>query len=115
MDSIRTAEVIEARQAEAGGPGCVKPLTAAEFDEIRRLAYEKFGLDLRPGKEELVSSRLGRKIRESHCSSFREYYRHVLEDSTGEALIGMIDALATNHTGFLREPAHFECLTEHVC
>jgi chemotaxis protein methyltransferase CheR len=92
----------------------VDPLTPAEFQEIRRLAYEKFGLDLRQGKEELVSARLGRKIRESNCRSFREYYRHVLDDSTGEALIGMIDALATNHTGFLREPAHFDFLRDKV-
>jgi chemotaxis protein methyltransferase CheR len=106
--------MIETGQGEREAPGSVKPLTASEFQEIRRLAYDKFGLDLRRGKEELVSARLGRKIRESHCRSFREYYRLVLEDSTGEALIGMIDALATNHTGFLREPAHFEFLKEHV-
>jgi chemotaxis protein methyltransferase CheR len=92
----------------------VKPLTPAEFQEIRQLAYQKFGLDLHQGKEELVSARLVRKIRESRCHSFREYYRHVLEDSTGEALIGMIDALATNHTGFLREPAHFDFLREKI-
>jgi chemotaxis protein methyltransferase CheR len=92
----------------------VQPLAAAEFEEIRRLAHQKFGLNLHKGKEELVAARLARKIRECRCRSFREYYRHVLEDSTGEALIGMIDALATNHTGFLREPAHFEFLREHV-
>jgi chemotaxis protein methyltransferase CheR len=106
--------MIETRQGEPQGSGLIRPLTAAEFEEIRRLAYEKFGLDLRQGKEELVSARLGRKIRESHCRSFREYYRHVLDDATGEALIGMIDALATNHTSFLREPAHFEFLKERV-
>ena len=92
----------------------VQPLTEAEFDEIRRLAYSKFGLDLRKGKEELVAARLGRKIRESRCRTFRDYCRHVLEDRTGEALIGMIDALATNHTSFLREPAHFDFLRGHV-
>src|SRR5215468_7412655 len=92
----------------------VQPLTPAEFEEIRRLAYEKFGLDLRQGKEELVSARLGRKIREANCRSFREYYRHVLDDSTGEALIGMIDALTTNHTGFLRESAHFDFLRDKI-
>ena len=36
----------------------VRPLAAQEFDEIRRLAYRAFGLDLKPGKEELVSARL---------------------------------------------------------
>ncbi len=92
----------------------VRPLSPAEFEEIRRLAYEKFGLDLRNGKEDLVSARLGRKIKQAGCRSFRDYYRHVLEDRTGEALIGMIDALATNHTGFLREPLHFDFLRQQV-
>ena len=104
----------EARLDVPAAPEPVQPLTPAEFQEIRRLAYEKFGLDLRQGKEELVSARLGRKIRESKCRSFRQYYRHVLEDATGEALIGMIDALATNHTGFLREPAHFDFLRDNI-
>ena len=33
---------------------------ASEFAKIRRLAYEKFGLDLKHGKEELVAARLRR-------------------------------------------------------
>jgi chemotaxis protein methyltransferase CheR len=47
-------------------------------------------------------------------NSFREYYRHVLDDASGEALIGLIDALTTNHTSFLREPAHFDFLRETI-
>ena len=50
----------------------VRPLTAREFEQFRRLAYEKFGLDLRNGKETLVSARLGKKIRELHFQSFQE-------------------------------------------
>src|ERR1051325_4841262 len=114
MAFTRTGTMTEAGQNGQIALEPVQPLTAPEFEEIRRLAYEKFGLDLRQGKEELVSARLGRKIREANCRSFREYHRHVLDDSTGEALIGMIDALATNHTGFLREPAHFEFLREKI-
>ena len=34
-----------------------------EFDQIRRLAHQFFGLDLKPGKEELVSARLGKLVR----------------------------------------------------
>src|SRR5438045_25656 len=104
----------DTRKAGAVALELVEPPTAKEFQEIRNLAYEKFGLDLRQGKEELVAARLGRKMREANCRSFREYYRHVREDATGEALIGMIDALATNHTGFLREPAHFDFLREKI-
>jgi len=85
-----------------------------EFEAIRRLAYEKFGLDLRRGKEELVTARLGKRMREGGFGSFEKYYQHVVSDPSGEALIGMIDALATNHTSFLREAAHFEFLRENV-
>jgi chemotaxis protein methyltransferase CheR len=87
-----------------------RPLTAGEFAKIRRLAYDTFGLDLRAGKETLVSARLGKKMRESGCRSFEEYYRHVVGDSSGEALVSLIDALTTNHTSFFREPAHFDFL-----
>ena len=86
------------------------PLQPREFDKIRRLAYDTFGLDLRTGKESLVSARLGKQIRQSGFRSFDEYYRHVVADKTGESLIHLIDALATNHTSFFREPAHFDFL-----
>lgn len=92
----------------------VRPLTAREFEQFRRLAYEQFGLDLRNGKEELVSARLGKKLRQLHFHSYQEYYRHVLEDRSGEALAALIDALTTNHTSFYREPAHFAFLRESI-
>ena len=94
--------------------GEVRPLTAGEFEQFRRLAYEKFGLDLRNGKEPLVAARLGKKMRELHLQSYREYYRHVVEDRTGEALTALIDALTTNHTSFFRAPAHFEFLRRTI-
>ncbi len=89
-------------------------LQPGEFAEIKRLAYEKFGLDLRSGKEELVSARLGKVIRKGGFRSFTEYYRHVVGDPSGEALVQLIDALTTNFTSFLREPAHFEFLRETI-
>jgi chemotaxis protein methyltransferase CheR len=91
-----------------------EPLSAGEFESIRRMALEKFGLDLRNGKEQLVSARLGKPMREGNFRSFRDYCRHVLEDRSGEALTAMIDALTTNHTSFLREPAHFDFLRVEV-
>lgn len=82
----------------------LRPPGPAEFDEIRKLAHSAFGLDLKSGKEEMVAARLRRLLREGRFRSYREYCRHVVEDATGQALAAMIDALATNHTAFLREP-----------
>jgi len=90
--------------------GAALKLTAEEFRQISDLAYQRFGLDLKRGKEALVAARLGKKLRKLGFETFAEYHRHVLADSTGEALIELIDALTTNHTSFLRERAHFEFL-----
>ncbi|MBV9508289.1 MAG: protein-glutamate O-methyltransferase CheR [Acidobacteriia bacterium] len=92
----------------------VRPPGPREFEQIRQLAYRTFGLDLKPGKEELVSARLERLLRGGGFGSYNDYYRHVLADSTGESLMSLIDALTTNHTSFLREPDHFDFLRERV-
>src|ERR1700736_238675 len=101
-------ETISSGNVSSEGPGL--KLTATEFRQISDLAHQRFGLDLKRGKEALVAARLGKKLRTLGFSTFAEYHRHVLADSTGDALIELIDALTTNHTSFLRERAHFEFL-----
>jgi chemotaxis protein methyltransferase CheR len=86
----------------------IRALTAKEYEQIRRLAYQQFGLNLQENKQQLVAARLTKQIRALGLRSFEEYYRHVTEDRTGKSLEAMIDALTTNHTSFFREPAHFD-------
>jgi chemotaxis protein methyltransferase CheR len=89
-------------------------LRATEFAAISALAREEFGLELGKGKEQLVAARLGKLMRKLGFSAFPDYYRHVLSDHTGNALVELIDALTTNHTSFFREPTHFDFLVEKV-
>jgi chemotaxis protein methyltransferase CheR len=96
------------------GTGDFRALTVREFDQFRKLAYDMAGIDLQPGKEQLVSSRLSKKLRELKLGSYEEYYRYVTEDRSGDALVGMIDVLTTNHTSFFRESAHFEFLRKSI-
>ncbi len=89
-------------------------LSEKEFQQIRELAHARFGLDLRDGKQQLVAARLGKKIRQGGFATFAAYYRHVTADASGQSLVELIDALATNHTSFLREQAHFDLLAKNV-
>ncbi len=101
----------------SGGPSdleALRPLAPDEFEQIRQLAYRTFGLYLKSGKEELVSARLRKLVAGGGFRTFQEYYRHVLGDTTGRSLASMIDALATNHTSFLREPDHFDFLRRKI-
>ena len=89
-------------------------LTKEEFHLISRLVYEKFGINLGEQKRTLVIERLQKELRQGGFSSFKEYYDHVMQDTTGQALLTMIDRISTNHTFFFREKAHFDLLTAEV-
>jgi chemotaxis protein methyltransferase CheR len=102
------------RHVEAAETDSVRPLAPREFEQFRQLAYRTFGLDLKTGKEELVSARLRKLVRSGGFHSFQDYYSSVVQDRTGASLLAMIDALATNHTSFLREPDHFQFLRDQV-
>ena len=89
-------------------------LSPREFEEISELAHRAFGLALKPGKEEMVSARLSRLVIAGGHASFHEYAQHVAADSTGKSMAALVDALATNHTSFLREPDHFDFFRERI-
>ncbi len=91
-----------------------KALSQAEFRRIAELMYQRFGIDLRQGKEGLVAARLGKLLRRHGVSTFGQYLDQALADPGEEGLIEMVDALTTNHTSFLRELAHFDYLVKTI-
>jgi chemotaxis protein methyltransferase CheR len=102
------------RNDAPGGEIDIRPIAAGEFEELRQMARRAFGLDLKSGKEQMAAARLRRLMREGGFRSYHDYCHHVSLDRTGQALAAMIDALATNHTAFLREAAHFDFFRERV-
>ena len=99
-------------EAMASGPAAIRPMSAREFERIRQLAIETCGMDFAESKKELIASRLDRTLRKLRLGSYEDYYVHVRDDRTGASLRDFIDALATNHTNFLREPSHFAFLRQ---
>jgi chemotaxis protein methyltransferase CheR len=89
-------------------------LNDREFENISRLAYEHFGLNLGDSKQGLVAARLGKLLRQLGLKSFQHYYDYVKADRSGVALAGMVDQLTTNHTSFFREPRHFDFLCKTI-
>lgn len=96
------------------GQNEIRPMTNAEFSRIRQLAFDTCGMDFAESKKEMIASRLDRTLRKLCLSSYEEYYEHVRDDRSGCALREFIDALATNHTNFLREVEHFAFLREKL-
>ena len=89
-------------------------LTDEEFRLISNLVYEKCGINLGEQKRTLVVERLQKVLRQGGFSSFKEYYYHVVKDTTGQALLTLMDRISTNHTFFFREKDHFDILIAEI-
>lgn len=87
--------------------------TRADFDEVCSLIYRHAGISLSSSKQELVYSRLSRRLRAHGLTSFRDYLTLVQEGEANE-LEAFTNALTTNLTAFFREQHHFPILAELV-
>jgi chemotaxis protein methyltransferase CheR len=105
-----TAPAIARAPAVAGDA----ELAPEQFRSISRTVYDVAGIQLRPGKEGLVRSRLAKRLRALGLATYEDYLARVAADATGRELAEMVDALTTNKTNFFREPAHFDFLRERV-
>ncbi len=79
-----------------------------EFQLMRDLIYQRFGINLTEQKRSLLVGRLQKLIDSCGFSTFREYYEHLKKDRGEQALSQLIDRISTNHTYFNREKEHFD-------
>ncbi len=89
-------------------------LSNREFDQIRKLVYDRFGIALGDQKRSLVISRLRSLLRKHDFSTFQQYYEHVVHEPSGEAIDELANRITTNFTYFYREEAHFDFYTRTV-
>ena len=82
----------------------------SDYEFIRELVYSHSRINLGPDKKELVSARLGKRLRATSITSISDYCRFLQEKEGGEELAHLIDAISTNHTYFFRENEHFDFL-----
>ncbi|MBU1107726.1 MAG: protein-glutamate O-methyltransferase CheR [Candidatus Riflebacteria bacterium] len=89
-------------------------LTNQEFEKIRSLLHDKFGISLADHKMAMVTGRLRKIIMQKGFSSFSEFIDSVQEDGSGRELQVLIDRMSTNHTFFFREKQHFDFFSSHI-
>ncbi len=86
----------------------------SEFEFIRKLVYQRSRICLDSGKREMVTARLGKRLRATNLGSVTEYCRLLQSPQAGEELAHLIDAISTNHTFFFRESAHFDFVRDRI-
>ncbi len=92
----------------------VRPLSESDFDVVRDLVRSTCGIHLHEGKKALVSSRLEKLVRGHGFDTFTDYVGFVSQRRQSAEFTEFIDTLTTNHSGFWREPEHFEFLRDTI-
>ncbi|MEH6355422.1 MAG: CheR family methyltransferase [Marinobacter sp.] len=83
-----------------------------DFEAIRQRLYLSAGINLSGSKQQLVYSRIARRLRAVGVRSFSAYLDYL--QSHDEEQEEFINALTTNLTSFFRESHHFEILADFL-
>jgi chemotaxis protein methyltransferase CheR len=88
--------------------------TRHDFERVRGLIYQKAGISLADSKQEMVYSRLARRLRATGIASFVTYLDSLEAGRMEGEWESFTNALTTNLTSFFREAHHFPLLAEHA-
>ncbi len=86
--------------------------TPRDFERVRTLIYQRAGISLSESKQEMVYSRLARRLRATGMTSFNDYLNDLERGQDTEEWVAFTNALTTNLTSFFREEHHFPLLAE---
>jgi chemotaxis protein methyltransferase CheR len=84
-----------------------------DFEEVRKMIYDHAGIALSDAKEDMVYSRLARRLRATGITSFKDYLNYVKAGNKDE-WEAFVNSLTTNLTDFFRENHHFILLQEFL-
>ncbi|MDZ4145166.1 MAG: CheR family methyltransferase [Burkholderiales bacterium] len=87
--------------------------SSRDFERVRAMIHSKAGINLNASKQNMVYSRLARRLRDSGCETFTSYLDR-LESSPAAEWQEFINCLTTNLTAFFREAHHFPILAERL-
>ena len=84
--------------------------TKKDFERIAKIIYKVSGISLSDRKQDMVYSRLARRLRKVGKTSFTDYLDFVVSDNQEQK--EFVNSLTTNLTHFFREEHHFDYLTD---
>ena len=96
-----------------GGDAREFDFTKGDFQRVCKLIYEHAGISLSASKQEMVYSRLARRLRATGLGNFNDYLE-LLEQNDEAEWEAFTNSLTTNLTSFFREAHHFPVLAQHA-
>jgi chemotaxis protein methyltransferase CheR len=92
----------------------VVSITEKEFKQLADYIKSNYGIHLKEEKMTLVTGRLHNVLLQAGFDNFTDYFRYIVTDKSGDAVVTMMDKITTNHTFFMREADHFYYFRDKV-
>ncbi len=93
-------------------PSSRSTLSAEAYRTLVALVYQHSRIRLGPDRQPMLANRLRKRLQALGLASYDDYCE-VLRSSQGpDEIEHLVDLIATNHTGFFREPEHFTMLAD---
>jgi chemotaxis protein methyltransferase CheR len=92
----------------------IAALSEKEFQQFKKMIYDRAGIALSPAKMPLVSSRLAKRLKQHQLGTYGDYFKMITSHGNAAELQIAIDLLTTNETHFFREPKHFDFLKSKI-
>ncbi len=87
-------------------------INPAEYVKFQEIIYKTTGIELKENKQNLIQSRLMKRLRHHNIDSYGAYYNLIIKDK--DELQLMINQVTTNETSFFRENKHFDYLARKI-
>jgi chemotaxis protein methyltransferase CheR len=114
MASSGNPNEVNASRNGASGRDREFHFTTADFDVVRKLIYDHAGISLAPIKQDMVYSRLARRLRALKLETFQDYLAYLQSGRDETEWETFVNSLTTNLTSFFRESHHFDILLKHL-
>lgn len=88
--------------------------SSRDFEQVKNMIYVRAGIALVDNRQEMVYTRLSKRLRTTGETSFRDYLQRLEANSEDGEWEAFVNALTTNLTAFFREAYHFPILAGHV-
>ena len=85
-----------------------------EFQYIRDLVMSQTGIVVSENKQELIYSRLSKRVRALNLGGFGDYIDLLEEGRNKDEMVAFVNAITTNLTAFFREGHHFDYLRDQA-
>lgn len=89
-------------------------INPADYSSFQQYLQNACGIQLGPGKEYLVSSRLGGLMKENQIGSLGDLLKRLSSPANSQLKTRVIDAMTTNETFWFRDVGHYILLKETI-